>query len=228
MDAEVSFGAWVARRRRTLDLTQAEVARCVGCSVPGLRKIESDERRPSRQMVERLAECVQIPPDQRLLFLQTARGERRVERLGSPLTEPLAGVKPEPSRPVSNLPIPPTPLLGREAELATLPRLLRAPQCRLLTLVGPGGIGKTRLALATASTQQALFPDGVYFVSLASLTSAQFIVPAIADSLGFTFSGPVEPKIQLLHYLRAKCLLLVLDNLEHLLEAGVLLAELLQ
>ncbi|MCK6623743.1 MAG: helix-turn-helix domain-containing protein [Anaerolineae bacterium] len=228
MAVEVSFGAWIGKRRKTLDLTREQLAQCAGCSVSALRKIEGDERRPSRQLAERLATCLQIPPDQRPLFLQTARGERRVERLGAPLLEPPAGVKSGLSRPVLNLPLPPTPLLGREAELATLARLLRDPPCRLLTLVGPGGIGKTRLALATASEQQMLFPNGVYFVSLASLTSAQFIIPAIADSLDFTFSGPVEPKIQLLHYLREQCLLLVLDNLEHLLEAGPLLAELLR
>jgi predicted ATPase/transcriptional regulator with XRE-family HTH domain len=228
MDPEVSFGAWVARRRKLLDFTRAEVARCAGCSVPALRKIESDERRPSRQLAERLAECLQIPSDQRPLFLQAARGERRVERLGSPLPQPSTGVRPGPPRPVSNLPLPPTPLLGREAELAALARLLHDPHCRLLTLIGPGGIGKTRLALAAAAEQQTCFPDGVYFVSLAPLTSSQFIAPAIADSLGLIFSGPVEPKTQLLHDLREKSLLLVLDNLEHLLEAAELLAELLQ
>jgi predicted ATPase len=119
-------------------------------------------------------------------------------------------------------------MIGRDAELATLARLLRDPQCRLLTLVGPGGIGKTRLALEVACTQSKLFPDGVYFVGLASLTSAQFIVPAMADALGFTFSGPAEPQVQLQHHLRQKCLLLVLDNFEHLLEAGPVLAEIEQ
>ncbi len=228
MDSEVSFGAWVSRRRKMLDLTQAEVAHCAGCSVPGLRKIEADERRPSRQLAERLAGCLQIPPDQHPLFLQAARGERRVEHLGTAWPESSDRIKPGSAHPTSNLPLPLTPLLGREAELAILARLLHDPQYRLLTLVGPGGIGKTRLALAAALAQQAQFHNGVYFVPLASLTSAQFIVPAIADALGFAFSGPVEPKTQLLNYLQQKHLLLVLDNLEHLLEAAGLLAELLQ
>ena len=226
MDAEVSFGAWVSKRRRVLDLTREELAQCVGCSVSGLRKIENDERRPSRQVAELLARCLEIPPAELPTFVKVARGVERVERLK--LAAPLpALVQPRPTSPppVVNLPTPPTPLIGRDAELATLARLLRDPQCRLLTLVGPGGIGKTRLALEIACTQIKLFPDGVYFVGLASLTSAQFVVPAIADALGFTFSGPAEPQTQLLHYLRERYLLLVLDNFEHLLEAGPVLAE---
>ena len=63
MEAEVSFGAWVTRQRKALDLTREQLAERVGCSVSGLRKIESDERRPSRQMAKLLADCLQVPPD---------------------------------------------------------------------------------------------------------------------------------------------------------------------
>lgn len=133
-----------------------------------------------------------------------------------------------PPPPPPRLPPQPTPFVGRGEEVMMLVERLRDPACRLLTLVGPGGIGKTRLALEVACTQSKLFPDGVYSVGLASLTSAQFIVPAVADALGFTFSGPAEPQVQLQHHLRQKCLLLVLDNFEHLLEAGPVLAEMQQ
>jgi predicted ATPase/DNA-binding XRE family transcriptional regulator len=229
MDPEVSFGAWVTRQRKALDLTRAELAECVGCSVSGLRKIEGDERRPSRQMAELLADCLRVPPDQRPVFVQVARGQLRVERLGTSLPAPGAvGLRPTSPRPASNLPISPTPLVGREVELAELARLLRDAHCRLLTLTGPGGIGKTRLAIEAAAGQRKRFSDGVYFVPLASSTSPQFIVPAIADVLGFMFSGQVDPKLQLLNYLGERSLLLVLDNLEHLLEDVGLLAELLQ
>jgi predicted ATPase/transcriptional regulator with XRE-family HTH domain len=229
MAFEVSFGAWVARRRKALDLTRDQLARRVGCSASALRKIESDERRPSRQMAERLAECLQVLPDQRLTFLQVARGVLRVERLGTPLpasapTEPRL----TPPHSPSNLPTPLTPLIGREPELAMLAQLLHDPRCRLLTLVGPGGIGKTRLAIEVACAQRAAFADGVFFVSLASTGSTEFILPAIAAAMGFTFSGPTEPRVQLMNYLCGKHILLLLDNLEHLLDGVELFTRILE
>jgi len=195
--------------------------------VSALRKIESDERRPSRQLAELLAGCLQVPPDQRPTFLQVARGQLRVERLvatsGTTVTvsPPGEGL----SRPAPRLPMPPTPLIGREPELETLARLLCDPQCRLLTLVGPGGIGKTRLAIEVACQHQARFPDGACFVSLAALNSSAFLIPTIADALGFAFQGQVEPRIQLLNYLRAKRSLLVV---EHLLESVGLFTDILE
>jgi predicted ATPase/transcriptional regulator with XRE-family HTH domain len=230
MDPEVSFGAWVTRRRKALDLTRDELARRIGCSVSALRKIEVDERRPSRQMAELLAGCLDIPPDQRPTFLQVARGQLRVERLAGVV--PTTAMQRVPGdgrpRPAPLMPTPPTPLIGREPELAALARLLGDPQCRLLTLIGPGGIGKTRLAIEVASCYQDFLPDGACFVSLAALNSSAFLVPAIADALGFVFQGQIEPRIQLLNHLRARQVLLVLDNVEHLLEGVGLFAEMLE
>jgi predicted ATPase/DNA-binding SARP family transcriptional activator len=116
-----------------------------------------------------------------------------------------------------NLPIQLTPFVGREGELVRIQDRLIDPNCRLLTLVGPGGSGKTRLALEAAGRLIDLYRDGVFFVSLASLQSAEFIVPAIAQALGFSFYEGREMRQQLLDYLRQKHLLLVLDNVEHLL-----------
>ncbi len=117
-------------------------------------------------------------------------------------------------------PFPLTPLIGREAELAALGKLLAEPDCRLLTIIGLGGIGKTRLAIELASNQQASFPGGVYYVSLDLLNSPEFIVPAIAQVFKFSFSGTADPEEALFTHLALRsrqAVLLVLDNLEHLL-----------
>jgi predicted ATPase/DNA-binding SARP family transcriptional activator len=131
------------------------------------------------------------------------------------------------------LPAPATPFVGREAELTELDRMIADPDVRLITIVGPGGIGKTRLALAAAQRQlgapdktddgQGLrFSDGVVFVTLAALSSPEHILPTVADALGFQAQGgggdTRTPGQQILAFLRRKRLLLVLDNLEHLLE----------
>jgi predicted ATPase/Tfp pilus assembly protein PilF len=108
-------------------------------------------------------------------------------------------------------------LIGRERELEHLSQLLCDPQCRLLTLVGPGGIGKTRLAVETSSSMQDVFEHGVYFVPLASVGSINAVISAMANAIHFAFYGPSDPKVQLLNYLREKQVLLVVDNVEHLL-----------
>jgi predicted ATPase len=119
-------------------------------------------------------------------------------------------------------------LIGREHEVNMVLQQLQNPVCRLLTLTGPGGVGKTRLALDVAHKLCDVFEHGAYFVSLAGTPSAEFILPAIADALRFTFSHVGDPKTQLFHYLKDKRILLVLDNLEHLLSDVHLISELLE
>ena len=118
-----------------------------------------------------------------------------------------------------------TPFVGRQKEVAEIESLLTDANCRLLTLVGPGGIGKTRLAIDAA--QRFALPDGVPFVPLQPLASPDFVVPAIADAVNFQFYGSADPRRQLIDYLRDQSLLLVLDNFEHLLDAAALLSEIL-
>jgi predicted ATPase/DNA-binding SARP family transcriptional activator len=130
-----------------------------------------------------------------------------------------------------SLPTPSTPFIGREAELAILSQYLADSAIRLVTILGPGGVGKTRLALAAAERQMnsqhpAPFSDGVYYVSLASIATADAIAPTIAEAVGFTFYKGDEPKAQLLRYLRPKNMLILLDNFEHLLDGVDLLDEL--
>jgi len=122
--------------------------------------------------------------------------------------------------PRHNLPSQPTPFVGQKDTLAEMVARLNNPDCRLLTVTGPGGIGKTRLALQAAAAVVETFLEGVYFVPLVGVSSAALIVPAMADALGFSFSGAQDPRLQLLNYLRRKEMLLILDSFEHLLPPG--------
>ncbi len=126
-----------------------------------------------------------------------------------------------------NLPGQSTALIGRETELAGICSQLADPYCRLLTLVGPGGIGKTRLALEVSAGMDG-FADGIYFVPLQSVTSNDLLVSAIATVTGLPLAGNEPLLTQLLHNLRRKQMLLLLDNFEHLLFAADLLVEVLR
>ena len=133
-----------------------------------------------------------------------------------------------PSRAGYSLPPQTTSFIGRARELSTLKQLLEdEPACRLVTILGPGGIGKTRLALAAAAAASGAFPDGVFFAPLAPLASAGQLESTLADAVGFRYYQANDPKHQFLAYLREKRLLLVLDNFEHLLEGAGLLLEIL-
>lgn len=227
-----TFGEWLRQQRSQRHLTREQLADRIGCSVALLRKIEDNERRPSTQIAELLANCLNISPAERATFVSVARGELGIDRLPSAMSASAnATVSLTATPPRINLPVLPTPLIGRQREVAELSRLLSDGQCRLLTLVGPGGIGKTRLAIETAAHTQDCFADGVYFVSFTSVNTMRLIVPMIADAIGFAFqsASAADPRTQLFDYLQAKQVLLLLDNLEQLLaEPGIeLLAELL-
>jgi serine/threonine protein kinase/tetratricopeptide (TPR) repeat protein len=136
-----------------------------------------------------------------------------------------------------NLPAQTTPFVGREHELSELTRLLQEPANRLVTILAPGGMGKTRLSLEAAEkilnaspsyvSGAALFLNGAYFVSLAPLSVPENIVPAIAEAVNFQFYPGGEPKQELLDFFHEKNLLLILDNFEHLLGGAELVADIL-
>lgn len=126
-----------------------------------------------------------------------------------------------------NLPGQSTALIGRATELTEIRSLLADPSCRLLTLIGPGGIGKTRLALEVAACMDG-FADGIHFVPLQPIASADLLVPAIATATGLPLAGKEPLLAQLLHNLRGKQMLILLDDFEHLLSAADLLVEVLR
>jgi len=134
---------------------------------------------------------------------------------------------PSPTIPRTNLPAQPTPLVGRTREVASIEDMLRRSDVRLVTLTGPGGVGKSRLSIHVGEDLLSDYADGVFFVSLASISDPDLLVPTIAHVLGVKEAG-AQPLIDTLKsYLRDKNLLLILDNFEQLVDAAPLIAELL-
>jgi predicted ATPase/class 3 adenylate cyclase len=130
-----------------------------------------------------------------------------------------------------NLPAPPTSFVGRTDELASIDRMLDEPDCRLLTLVGPGGVGKTRLALEAAARRIDRYQHGVHFVPLVGVPAPDLLAPAVAESVQFQVDNAhsaIPAPDQLVDFLRERATLLVLDNFEHLLDARDLLAEVIE
>lgn len=190
-------------------------------------------------------------PMHRLLMLLFARSNQRSAALAQYETcrrilDEELGVEPEPETralyeqirddklvtavkrmPPANLPALLTPFIDRPTELDQIIALLDKPECRLLTLVGQGGIGKTRLALEAARQQRADYQHGVYFLSFASLLAPDGIAQAIAIALRITFHGEGVPEQELLQFLRDKEMLLVLDNFEHLIQNAEVLSRIL-
>jgi predicted ATPase/transcriptional regulator with XRE-family HTH domain len=210
-----SFGYWLKRKRKALDLTREGLAGRVACSAATIQKLEEEERRPSAQIVERLAEIFNVPQNERPAFLRFARGEIRSIPVDSEEDFPWHGS----TKPVhSNLPGTVTSLIGRQQEIALVQAYLQNPNIRLVTLMGPPGIGKTRLSIEATRRLLPSFPDGIFFVSLAPLNNEALVASAIMHALGFMESGEFTAREQLIGGIGDRQMLIVLDNCEHVIE----------
>jgi predicted ATPase/transcriptional regulator with XRE-family HTH domain len=225
MSEAVFFGEWIAQRRKMLDITQREFAARTNYALSTIKKIETGERRPSRELAASIASALRIPADKSALFVECARGLRSVQALQSISTTSPAQTEAAVVPLTVDLPPNSTPMIGRTVELAQIAELLNQPECRLLTLVGTGGVGKTRLALEAARAQRDRFSDGVVMIPLAAVTDISLIPMAIAQSLRVTLASSAHT--QLVAYLHDKTMLLVLDNCEQLIEGIGWLSDLL-
>jgi predicted ATPase/DNA-binding XRE family transcriptional regulator len=209
------FGARLRAAREAAGLTQEALASRAGLTAKGIGAIERGERRhPYPHTVRSLADALGLAGAERDAFVSAA--PRRVGMAFDAETEPEGRAF-----------LSPTELVGRERDAAAARAFLEREGARLLTLTGPGGVGKTRLALEVARAAGELFPDGVQMVALAAVADPGLFLPTVAHALGLRQYGGRTARDLVHGHLRDKRSLLVLDNLEHLLEAAPEVADLL-
>jgi predicted ATPase/transcriptional regulator with XRE-family HTH domain len=210
------FGGLLRRLRIAAGYSQEALAERAGLSVAGVAALEAGRRnRPRAFTVGVLADALGLDPAERALLAARAAGAPPAQR-----SVPALAIRQALS------PLPPVSLIGREGELELVTGLLLEPGVQVLTLTGPGGAGKTALALAAAARVTGRFPGGVVFVPLESLRDPGLVLATVAAAFGLRDTTQAELRPRLFATLAARRLLLVLDNLEHLLPAGVDVAEL--
>lgn len=223
-----AFAELLKGHRVAAGLTQEGLAERAGLSARAVSDLERGVyRAPQRDTVRLLARALNLGDEaHRALEGAILRGRGPAPRRASaPLALPTL-LKP-PSAPLHNLPLPPTPLVGRVGEVAAASLLLEREGVRLLTLTGPGGVGKTRLGLQLAWEAYARYADGAYMVQLAAAREPEQVVRAIAETLGLREGGGRSPREDVFAHLRDKSTLLLLDNFEQVISAAPLVAELL-
>jgi predicted ATPase/transcriptional regulator with XRE-family HTH domain len=211
--SRTEFGDLLKRYRLAAELTQQELARAAGVSTRAISDLERGiNQTPRKDTVQLLGAALRLDGPEQAQFAALAHRLRR--HAAAPDARP-------------NLPVPLTPIIGREGEVAALRALLQGAGTRLVTLIGPAGVGKTRLGLQVAAEYLGDAGDGVTFVALAAVTHPGGVVPAIAQALGVGESRGAALIADLQRYLRDRRLLLLLDNFEQVIEAAPQVAALL-
>ena len=210
----ILFGEWLRKQRRALDLTRQALAERAGCAEITLRRIESGSLKPSKELAAILLGQLGIPESERLAWMPFARGLAGF---------PIKPVDAPAGKPLSNLPASLTTFVGREKEQVQVIKLVR--KYRLVTLTGPGGVGKTRLSIKVGEQMLAEYAHGVWLAELASLNDPALLPQALMGLFGITARADISNTEMLVNFLRARTTLLILDNCEHLIEACAQLAD---
>jgi predicted ATPase/transcriptional regulator with XRE-family HTH domain len=225
-----SFGALLRRYRERAALSQEKLAELAGLSGDAVSTLERGKRSsPRPDTVALLAKALGLTAEERSALVTAAHPQFRAGRSGMDLAAVDRVAEATGYGGLQRVPLPValTEFIGREREVAALQQRLRDPRTRLLTLTGPGGSGKTRLAMEVARAVMPAFADGVAFVSLVALIDPALVLPAIMRTLGVPEAAGASPRETLQAALRDKQLLLVLDNCEHVAVAAPQVADLL-
>jgi predicted ATPase/transcriptional regulator with XRE-family HTH domain len=222
------MGEMLKRYRLAAGLTQEALAERAGISPRSVQAIESGTNLPYRGTLRRLSAALDISETERDALAMTA--QRLLQRSSGAAPMDRADTRQTRHAVTTSLPglapLAPTPLLGRESELARLAALLCSAETRLATLTGPGGVGKTRLALAVGATLAPAFADGVAFVDLTPLTDPGLLLPTVATALSIVAVDGQPLQTSLVRALEGKHRLLILDNCEQVVAAAPAMAAL--